>query len=742
MMTLKVYKYIIGLFFSVFIIPGQNILLVSESMNTVDTLELDEIELIENRKKLSQFEYSKDVFNYQIYSGKKNELIILDNKSSLSLNNARQLYNQTVSLNIYETDDVGLQLNIGGRGLNPKRTSNFNVRQNYYDISADPLGYPESYYVPPFECLSSVELIRGAASLQYGTQFGGFLNFNIKKPIRNKKIEILTRNTLASNSMFSNFTSISGSVKNVGYYIFNNYKKGDGFRDNSQYESENFYSFLSYRINDNINISFEFTYLDYLAQQPGGLTDFMFDENIFQSNRERNWFKVKWLLYNSQFSYNISESTHISLNAFMLNAARYAVGFRTNRVDQLDSFEERDLLVTNFDNIGIETKIMHRYNFFKYKSVLLLGNKLFTGKNSTEQGPGSNGFDPNFDYQYALYPNYSDQSHYSNPNKNAAFFVENIFYFNDKLNIIPGVRFEFIETNSNGYYRNINTDAAGNVILNELINSNSKNTRSFLLCGLGSSYSPFEAFEIYSNLSQNYRAVTFADINIVNPSFIIDPNIGDENGYTFDFGIRGNINQKIIYDLSLFHIFYNNRIGFIQRAFSDGSVKNEKGNVGDAQISGYESLLSFSLHDILNFKSFDFVYYINTSFINSEYIDSRENGVVGNSVEFVPKLNFKTGLKLHYKRLIANLQYSYLDSQFTDATNSINSDLSGVIGQIPAYNVLDLSLLYEFNNLKLEFGVNNLLDNYYFTTRATGYPGPGIIPSINRNYYFTLEFKF
>ena len=54
-----------------------------------------------------------------------------------------------------------------------------------------------------------------------------------------------------------------------------------------------------------MKISFEFTYLDYLAQQPGGLTDEMFQFDIFQSNRERNWFQVNWLLYNFQLSYDI-----------------------------------------------------------------------------------------------------------------------------------------------------------------------------------------------------------------------------------------------------------------------------------------------------------------------------------------------------------------------------------------------------------------------------------------------------
>ena len=56
-------------------------------------------------------------------------------------------------------------------------------------------------------------------------------------------------------------------------------------------------------------------------------------------------------------------------------------------------------------------------------------------------------------------------------------------------------------------------------------------------------------------------------------------------------------------------------------------------------------------------------------------------------------------------------------------------------------NVLDLSFSYTKNIYKVESGVNNLLNQSYFTRRATGYPGPGIIPSPLRNYYITLEIK-
>ncbi len=703
---------------------------------------LDEV-TISDLKNNFETDYLDDVDLNSLHAGKKSELIITANRSGASLNNARQMYNQTTSLNIYQTDDAGLQLNIGGRGLDPRRSSNFNVRQNGYEISADPLGYPEAYYSPPFECLENIKIIRGAGSLQYGTQFGGLVNFNIKKPTKNHPLEVVSRNALGSNSLYSNFTSFSGTLNKFGYYTFFNYKKGDGFRPNSDFKSYNFYSFLNYNLTKKINFSFEFTYLNYLAKQPGGLTDAMFSDNIFQSNRERNWFEVNWLLYNFQLSYDISEKTNWFISSFILDAHRYALGFRSNRVDQVDSFMERDLIKSNFNNFGLETKIIHESIFFSKNLVSLLGFKIYSGSNSTKQGPGSIESGPDFNFQSTIFPNYENQSNYSNPNLNYSIFNENVFYLNNRMSIIPGFRFEYIKTASDGYYRDINTDAAGNVILNNLISTDDIRERSLFLYGVGYSFKFLNWSEFYSNYSRNYRAVTFSDINIVSPSFIINPNISDESGYTIDMGFRGNYKNLIFYDLSAFCLFYSDRIGFVQRPFVDGSVKNEKGNVGDALIYGQEFLVNFSISDLFfDSKNIRANYFINFSNIKSEYIRSELNGVEENQVEFVPRFNCKTGLTFHFKNFKTNLQYTFMSEQFTDATNSIESDLSGVIGVLPKYSVLDLSFSYFINNLSFEFGVNNILDEYYFTNRATGYPGPGIIPSPNRNFFITAQYKF
>jgi len=704
--------------------------------------ELNEVVVRGNLKKIFQIKRMEDVEGTRIFAGKKNEVILIDvSMANLASNNARQIYNQIPGLNIYQNDDAGLQLNIGGRGLNPNRTANFNTRQNNYDISADALGYPESYYTPPPEGLEEIQILRGAASLQYGTQFGGLINFKIKEPKPEDKFELITRNTAGSNNLLTNFTSISSSSKKSSYYGYVNYKNGDGFRPNSEFESINTFQNFNYNLNDKSKITAEITYMEYLAHQAGGLSDFMFANDPFQSNRERNWFEIKWFLYNLKYLLEISEDSSFSFSFFGLDAKRNSLGFRTNRVDQIDFGEERDLIKGEFKNFGFESRFLTNYSFLNKKSYLLLGAKYYNSFSESIQGPGNNSKNAEFNFDYINFPNYVNQSEYIYPNYNFAFFGENIFYLNDKVSITPGFRFENISTSLDGYYRKINLDAAGNTIYNEVFNEKDTKRRSFILLGLGLSYKTNNS-EFYTNFSQNFRSVTFADISIINPAYAINPDIDDEKGFTFDLGIRGNYKKMISYDTSIFALLYKDRIGFVQKAFRDGSVKSERGNVGNAQITGVESLFDFDINEI-TFKNenIDFNIFINYSYIESKYLKSEEVGITNKEVEFVPKNNLKTGFKFGYKDFAIYFQYSYLSSQFTDSSNAKSGNLSGVIGEIPSYEISDLSLSYKLRNLKFESGINNLFDEIYFTRRATGYPGPGIIPSPPRNAYLTVEIK-
>ena len=177
-----------------------------------------------------------------------------------------------------------------------------------------------------------------------------------------------------------------------------------------------------------------------------------------------------------------------------------------------------------------------------------------------------------------------------------------------------------------------------------------------------------ENLELYLNTSQNYRSVTFADISIFNPAYSINPNIKDENGITSDIGFRGTFGEYLSLDFSLFNLRYNDRIGFTQKAYKDGSVKSERGNVGDAEIIGFESILEFNLDRLIfdKLNHFDISLFCNLSSIKSEYVKSETPGVLGKKVE-VQNYNGMVG----YKNIFLSLQLTKLGNQFSDASNKL-----------------------------------------------------------------------
>ena len=192
--------------------------------HTIEVQTSEAVEEVEIRgKRLHYFDigFIPPIKGVQIATG-TNTLIETERQGGAkSSANPRELFAKVPGLNIWESDGAGIQMGVGGRGLSPNRAANFNTRQNGYDISADALGYPESYYTPPLEALQAIEIIRGSASLQYGTQFGGLMNFIIKDPVQTSPFQFTSRNTIGNYGYFGTFNRISGTsgrFEYQGYY--------------------------------------------------------------------------------------------------------------------------------------------------------------------------------------------------------------------------------------------------------------------------------------------------------------------------------------------------------------------------------------------------------------------------------------------------------------------------------------------------------------------------------------------
>lgn len=681
-----------------------------------------------------------------INAGKKSEVIVMDDiNANKSTNNTRQIYAKVAGLNIWESDGAGIQLGIGGRGLNPNRVTNFNTRQNGYDISADALGYPESYYTPPAELTDRIEILRGASSLQYGTQFGGIINFKLREGPTDKPFAITANETAGSWGFFNTATSIGGTINKLQYYTYYQHKQGDGWRPNGHFNDNTAYASLTYNATDKFAITIQYTYMDYLAHQPGGLTDKQFAADPRQSIRSRNWFKVNWNLGAVILDYKISDNLKFNSRFFGLYAGRDATGY-LEYINTTDNGSDRKLYRDQYKNYGNESRLLYTYKIGNNPQNLLVGMRYYNGHTDRQQGYGNNASTGNpSDFNYGTSTDdVNGYSHYTFPNYNLAFFAENIFHITPKFSIIPGLRFENIVTKADGSFVLVNKDGAGNVIYRKDSVDNKNSNRHFVIGGIGVSYFQSPAVQLYANISQNYRAINFNDLNSSVKGLQVDPNLQDETGYSADAGIRGNIADIFNYDVSLFAIHYNNRIGSAQASDASFNTFRYRTNIGASRNIGMESFAELELLHFINGNNPDtkLSVFSNLALIDAQYTATKGHAFDGKKVEFAPDVILKTGLTYRQKKFTASYQVAYTSQQFGDATNATTPAANAIIGLIPAYTIMDLSASYKLSKIfTLQGSCNNMADKRYFTRRAESYPGPGIIPADARSYYLTLQVK-
>lgn len=726
---------------------------------TVELVELntesEEIVIRSEKTYFGNFSSLADVENMQINAARKTERIkIAEITFNKATNNARQAFAKVAGLNVWESDRSGGQLNIGARGLSPNRTSNFNVRQNGYDIAADALGYPESYYTPPMEAVEKIDIVRGAASLQFGTQFGGLLDFKLKRATTENPLIISQSNSVGSFNLRHNFSELGFKKDGFDLYSFYQYREGDQWRPNGGFGIHTAGISMGYTLNDRTSFRAEYTLLRNLSQQPGGLTDVAFENNARQSIRERNWFEVHWNLYNFSLNHLFTAKTRLDTRFFANNSSRKALG-NLERITVADLGQNRTLLSDKFNNFGNETRFIHTFNFSKSLATWLTGFRIYTGNTLRQQGDGSADADADFNF---LNPTDLENSDFTFPSTNYAAFSEIILPIHPLLTVTPGIRFEYIRTQAEGFYRQRVLDFAGNILVNNKIDEVIDRDRSLILAGIGLSSSLFSPLELYANFSQNYRAITFSDLRVANPNFVVDPKLQDERGFNFDVGIRGNLFNRIQLDISAFYLRYNNRIGLILKTDEPAFLGEQREiglppffvpyrfrtNIADSRTFGLESLLQFDIK-VIQFidRNFDqFTFFTNLSVQQGQYINTDDLSIKGKEVELVSPLTLRLGLEGKIQKTGFLLQFSYTHEHFSDATNTFRS-ATAVNGIIPSYQITDLIISQKLGSrLMIEMGVQNLFNEIYFTRRADGYPGPGIIPADPRNGFLRIEYKW
>ena len=664
-----------------------------------------------------------------LLTGMKTEVILVDSMGANAAQNiARQVLGRVPGLVVAETEGAGFpSFGIAVRGLNPTQSVEMNVRQNGVGIAADPYGYPETYYLPPLESVERIEIIRGASGLQFGPQFGGVVNYVMRRGDPATPLAITLQQTGGSDGLANTFGSLSGGAGRVQWFGAVQRKAQTGWRPNSDVRQVTSYAALSATLAPTLVATLDYSALRNRLHMPGGLSDDQFETGARQSFRARNWLTSPWNVTTATLAWTPTRTTRVESVTSYLHSARSLVWRNEDggpgALDAIDAttghYDHREVEAETFGNVTEELRLRTDYALIGRPATLAAGLRWFDGR-MHRQGGGEGTTGSDFDLRLAPAAEYEYDIRFTT--RNLAAWFDNAVRIGDRLSIAPGLRVEYLRSTASGY-----TDAT--------FGPQAK-SRTIPLAALGATWIASTTTAIYANVSQAYRPLDYGFITPVGSVSRIDPSMRDARGTSMDLGWRGTAaDDRVRFDVGLFHLNYNDRVGLRTRTDATGAIFTERTNVANSVHQGIESYLEVT--PLVAPDGSGTLTIFNSLALTDAHYTSGD--VRGHRVEYAPKVVERVGVTYARGSFATTFLTSSTSAAFGDADNTVRSE-DAVVGMIPAYTVLDLSASLRLSDRwRLQGGVNNLADRQYFTRRTDEYPGPGILPSSGRSAYVTLR---
>jgi Fe(3+) dicitrate transport protein len=670
-------------------------------------------------------------------TGAKSEVVSLATFSAnLAEKSGRQLFAEVPGIFVYDMDGAGNQVNVSARGLDPHRSWEFNVRQNGVLTTSDLYGYPASHYSPPMEAIERIELVRGTAGLQYGSQFGGMLNYVTKTMDSTRRASWESQNSVGSFGLRSTWDAVGGKAGRLSYYAYVSARQSDGYRQNGQSAADAEFLQVAAPLAHHLTVRLEVGRSRYRYQLPGPLTDAVFTTEPRTATRARNWYSPDIVVPSLLLTWTPRPSTRATMQVAGVFGIRgsIAVGGFANQPDTASTagvWSTRQIDIDRYNSRTIEWRVLQDSRIAAHAVTWSGGIAL--SDNDTwrrQRGTGSRGND----YSLTLEPGatFARDLHYVTTN--AAAYGEAELQVSTRWTLVPGVRMEHGTTQMRGrlaYYDPADTPRTVR--------------HQFPLFGVRSAYRmPFDA-EWYGGWAQSYRPMILKDVLPESATERTDPHLQDAHGWTVESGLRGGLANGASYDVGVFSMRYAGRFGLLTLTDANGAPYTFKTNVGTSYTQGIESRFAMPVGATggVLWRVFTATSLMAATYTDGSIIAGGRNiSVRGNTVESVPRWISRNGISARTPVVDATLQLSYVSRTFADALNTVTPSATGAVGVVPAYSLLDLNGSWNVSRrLRIAMGVNNLLNRAYFTKRPQFYPGPGLWPSDGRSLQLTVHLR-
>ena len=629
-------------------------------------------------------------------------------------------------IQVVSEDLFGLKVNISVRGLTPRRSARTLLLEDGMPIQPAPYSEPSAHYVPPFERIERIEVLKGSGEILYGPQsLGGMINF-LTPPVPDRKVAALDL-ALGSRNFASAYVMLGAGDERGGVRLDLTQKKSDGTRDGHETRFSDFSFKGNVRVGEQQSLTFRLThFIEDTALTEAGLDAARYVKNRFANPFSNDHFDLTrsalQLVHDATFGQNWSVHTQVytaetfrasyrqtdtSTDTMNANPATGCTG--TARLDY-----ER------FASLCGNKMRPRRFSFSGLESTLTIPATLWGHSLSTQIGGRVHHEDADRRRYNGLTPDARETSTGTllrdlNRIKTdaQALYVMSTLTLN-KVSLSAGVRNEQIDTT--------NTSVTANFIDRNL---KATSKQSLTLPGIGANWKPAEGLEIFGGVHSGLAPPRpDRDVDPLVPANQVRP----ERSTNYELGVRTKLNPSTQFEATTFLLDFDELIvAGPLLGLASGSLVN----AGQATHAGIEVFARKGWSPIAfgGLKPWASLSLTNLTIARFDS-DVGDGGaqVKGNRIPYAPKWQGTMSLGVTTKSGFGGtIDLHHVGAQYADARNTRAQSLDGTLGVVPAYTLVNLGLTYQPgpSDWELYVSVHNLFDHAYLSTRTDGmFAGP------------------
>jgi len=644
----------------------------------------------------------------------------------------KEALSSTPGINIVGEDSFGLGLNIGIRGMDPRRTARTLLMEDGMPLFLAPYGDPSAHYSTPMDRIERIEVVKGSGQILYGPQtVGGMINF-VTKPVPRNGFAGSFTGTVGNNDFYSGHLNLGVGNERGGIMVDAIKKNGDGIRDNHQFDVEEFTVKGEIKLTDSQSLMAKASYYkeDSNISETGlGLLEY--NEDKFQAPSGQNdLFKHERKSLQLKHIFDINENVKLTTQAYYSKSDRksfrqvdapggYDSDNGTTGYSVLDRCDPAPVTTAEanacggrwrpreYTYWGIEPRLDVKHHLFGIDSDAVIGFRYHDEDIERNQFRDDDPRAQSLSWAKAYGTHREQLKHKVEA---LSYYAQNTFHVGD-WSLTPGVRVEDYKVSQN-------------VLIAESDPQGIKGSKSTteVLPGFGVAWNGIANTTVFGGVHRGFApARPDRDLLANADDQIVLSFTKPELSTNYEIGVRSKYLRGVSFSSTLFHTNFDDLV------INAGGGNYE--NAGKSRMSGLELAGRVDFGTIYNTPH---NFYLTGSYTNTFTAEFKKSftdeGILsGSRLPYAPRhiasVNFGYQHPIGFN---ARIGADYVSEQKPDAwTNTLTGNdaaLSGLTGTIPSYTLVNASASFKPAGSRLTYFVSghNLTDKEYLATRVDG----------------------